>query len=496
MDLAPAGTATDGFPSIQRLHLCPKALAFYSLAMGSALAIALGWLTSTLGASPEPARASLDPQALRARTPPDDAWSTLELDPRTYFAPEERLKVGRRAAASRRLALVIIGVDLLWYACFLLTSWAARLRDGCGRVTRRLARRWAGRGTRVGRLAAVPRHLFGEDWAEAWLFAWAYFGLGTAVTLPLALWAESLEQSAGLSSYGAEAWAWDTAKQATIQLVLFSCLVLGIYGLVRRLPRWWWLVLGLPAGLALVLYGLAEPHLTRIYDDVSPLEMSTDPAHRALLPRVRALARAEGVSLARVQVIRASRTTRTLDARLVGLGASRELLLYDTLLAEASPREVEVAVAHELGHEHHRRDLLTYGGGAIALLGLLGLLAVVLRWGGRRRAMRGPGDVATLPVMGFTLWIAFQTLQPALAWRKREHEREADRRALVLTADPEAFVRLQVRLAVRNQQELTPPRWMSVLWSTHPPAGERISAARWYAGWLRQRGYPVPDALR
>lgn len=439
-----------------------------------------------------PGRASLEPGALAARTPPEGAWATLPFDPRAHFEPRERSKVARRAAASRRLALVILGVDLVWYALFLLTPWAARLREACERWAGRLAEHRALCSALPARLAVVPRRLFGADWAGAWLFAWAYFGLGALVTLPLSLWGEALGQAAGLSTYGPAAWAWDAAKQAAIQLLLFSCLVLGLYGLVRRLPRRWWLVLGLPAGLALVLYGLMEPRLSRIYDDVTPLASSSEPAHRALLPRIQALAQAEGVSLSAVQVIRASRTTRSLDAQLVGLGASRELLLHDTLLAEASPREAEVAVAHELGHEHHRQDLLTYGGSALALLALLGLLAAVLRWGGRRRGMRGPGDVATWPLVGFTLWLAFQALQPALAWRKRVHERDADRRALVLTADPEAFLRLQVRLAVRNQQELRPPRWVSLLWSTHPSPAERIASARWYASWLRQRGHPVP----
>lgn len=109
--------------------------------------------------------------------------------------------------------------------------------------------------------------------------------------------------------------------------------------------------------------------------------------------------------------------------------------------------------------------------------------------------MRGPGDVATWPLVGFTLWLALHAIHPALAWRQRAHERAADRRALVLTGDPEAFVRLQTRLAVRNQQELRPPHWISRLWMSHPSPSERIAMARWYASWLRGRGIPVPPPL-
>lgn len=461
--------------------------------MGPLLPFALCCLAAGQPAQ-DTGRASLAPEALRARTPPVEAWSTIAFSTSEYFEETERAGVTRRAKERRRLALVTIGVDIAWYLLFLLSPLGPRLREACLRAAQRLARhRPFSLGTAC-RVASLPRRLFGDDWAGALLFAWAYFGLGALVTLPLALWGESMDQAAGLSNYDGRTWAWDATKQAAIQLVLFSCLLLGLYGLVRRLPRYWWLAIGLPAGLALVGYGLIEPRLTRIYDKVTPLESSQDPAHRALLPRLEALARAEGVSLSSVKVIHASRTTRSLDAQLLGLGATRELLLWDNLLEEASPREVEVAVAHELGHEHQRQDLLTYGGSALGLIVLLWLLSKVLRLAGRRKKMSGPGDVATWPMLGFALFLFFHALQPAIAWRKRAHERQADRRALVLTADPEAFSRLQMRLAVRNQQELRPPRWVYLLWSTHPPPAERMATARWYASWLRQAGYAVPAA--
>ena len=179
--------------------------------------------------------------------------------------------------------------------------------------------------------------------------------------------------------------------------------------------------------------------------------------------------------------------TRTLDAYLVGLGDRRELVLYDTLLARATPAEIEAAVAHELGHEQHRNDVVTYGLAALALAALLGLLAVVLRRVGPRLGFAGPRDVASLPLLAFTIWLVFTLIQPAAAWRSRRQEREADRAALVLTGDPDAFIRLQVRLARQNRSEIRPPGWVTFWLAGHPSPYERIGAARWYRGWLRQR---------
>jgi STE24 endopeptidase len=201
--------------------------------------------------------------------------------------------------------------------------------------------------------------------------------------------------------------------------------------------------------------------------------------------------RARGLELSQIKVIRTSRTSRAMNAYLVGLGKRRELVIYDTLLHRATPAELEVAVAHELGHEQHRNDLRTYGLASVALALLLWLLAVVLRFGGRRLGYDGPGDIRTLPLLAFVLWLVFTLAGPVIGYRSRQQEREADRAALTLTGDPDAFVRLQVRLARQNRADVRPPGWVTFWLATHPSVAERIGTARWYARWLRARGQKV-----
>ncbi len=446
------------------------------------LALVFGLALSSGGApAPGPPTAS----AVRARTPSASAWGVDPVDLGRYLTASEQRAARAHARTSRRLHLVGLGTDLLWYALFLLTPLSWRLRDVCERWAAALAGRWPFRARPFVSVGRVPRRMFGPDWAGAWIFAWVYFALGTAVSLPLALLQEQAAQRAGLSTYGAAGWTWDVVKASLLQLGLFSLLVFGLYGLIRRAPRRWWLLLGLPGALALVGYGLVEPQLPRLYYDAVPL--SKTPRGAALAPRLHRLAHADGVTLKRIRVLRTSRSSHRLGAAVVGLGDERELLLYDSLLAEATPREVEAAVAHELGHEREREDWVTYGAASLALLALLAGLAWILRWGGRRRGMRGAGDVATLPLVGFVIWAVFLALGPLAAWRSRGAERRADRHALTLTGDPEAVIRLQVRLARRNRSEPDPPRWAQLLWGTHPTVRERIGTARWYARWLRDR---------
>ena len=276
---------------------------------------------------------------------------------------------------------------------------------------------------------------------------------------------------------------------------MFGCLVLGLYGLIRRFPRRWWLILAVPAAIALVAYGLVEPHLPRLYYDIKPLAVSEGTREKDIQQRLERVCRAGNVSVSSIKVIHTSRTTRAMNAYLTGLGSRRELILYDTLLNRATPDEIEVVVAHEVGHEKRRNDLLTYGLSAGALLLLLGFLATVLRWGGRfMKLAQGAGSVGTLPLLGFSLWLIFTLVQPVVAWRTRREERAADRTALVLTGNPDAFIRLQVRLARQNRSDIHPPEWVRFWLSSHPSTYERIGRARWYRSWLKRRGVGATPA--
>lgn len=445
-----------------------------------------------LAARSESARAAPAPDtaaAVERRTPPEEAWRVADFDPTRYFRPAELRAWQEYGRSQRRVHLLGFALDLLFYLALVLSPLAPWLLARCTSWATGLgSRRPFARGP-LERLGRIPARIFGPDWHAALLFAFVIFGLGTLLNLPLALWQEWLAQRAELSIYTVPAWTLDTLRSLALQLFLLGCLVFGLYGLIRRFPRRWWLALALPAALALVAYGFLEPSLPRLYHRVVPLEASKQltPAARAeLRTRLDRLLRARGLTLRSVKVIQTSRTSRAMNAYLVGLGRGRELVLYDTLLGEATAEELEAAVAHELGHEHARNDLVTYGLASLALTALLWLLAAVLHRGSRWMGLSGPGHVATLPLLGFTVWLVFALAQPVISWRARSLERRADRIGLALTGNPEAYIRLQVRLARRNRTELSPPAWVRWWLSGHPSVQERIGTAQWYARWLRR----------
>ena len=429
----------------------------------------------------------LTSEAVAARTPPPDSWGHADYNLSSYFGAAELSRWREHRGRHRLVNLITLALDLLLYV-LLLTSLGRRLRVWADRAAGRLGRappaRWP-LAAALGR--ALARAWSGSGWAGAMLFAYIYFALGVAVDLPASLWHELISRQAGLSNYTPWSWTVDLIKSLLAGSLLFSMLVFGVYGLVRRFPMRWWAILALPSGVALVGYGALSPYQTRVYHRVISLtEHAGLHGAEELTRGLQRLARLRGITLEQIKVVQSSRTSKALNAYLDGLGPSRELVLFDTLLSEATPAEVQAVVAHELGHLAHQSTLQVYLLGALGLTLLLWLFSVTLRVGARLLNLTGPGDVGTLPVLGLTALLVFNLALPLSNLRSRRQELAADREALVLTGDPGAFISLQVKLARRNKADVAPSPWTKLWLFSHPPISERIAQALWYRRWLKR----------
>jgi STE24 endopeptidase len=201
-----------------------------------------------------------------------------------------------------------------------------------------------------------------------------------------------------------------------------------------------------------------------------------------------ALAERDGVPVRDVLVADASRRTRAVNAYVSGFGPTRRIVVYDTLLTEATPDEVVGVVAHELGHAKDN-DVLTG-----TLLGALGAAAGVIAlyllgsWTGLLRLAgvgdaggRALGDPRAIGLLLAVAAVAGLVSGPAQALVSRRIEARADAHAMVLTGDPGAFEAMQRRLATVNLSDPDPPSWEYLLSASHPSTVERMAAARAYA---------------
>jgi STE24 endopeptidase len=288
-------------------------------------------------------------------------------------------------------------------------------------------------------------------------------------TLPVAAVSRRRGRAVGLVTQSWGGWAGDVAKSLAIDAVLAGAggglLALG----VQRLgPRWW-----IPGSAAVVGFGVlastaAPVLLDPIFNRFTPLPEGP------LRAQVRELADRAGVHVGEVYEVDASRRTTAANAYVNGLGPTKRVVLYDTLLRDFTPAEVRLVIAHELAHQRFR-DVprgLVY----LALVAPFGVLAVA-RLGERLAPAgheRGPAAVPATALASALLAPAVGAISNQLS---RAVEARADRFAIELTGDPRAQVGFQRRIAVKNVAEPDPPAWVRVVLGTHPTTMQRISQA-------------------
>ena len=314
-------------------------------------------------------------------------------------------------------------------------------------------------------------------WAQVVGFTALVEALTAAVTLPLAFWSGFVrERQWGFSTQRVGGWAADRAKVFAVALVLSSGTFLGLVGAARAFPRAWPIAAALIGGLLVVALGLLAPLVFEpLFNRFEPLD---DPELRGELLAL--AARAE-LPIREVLVADASRRSRKANAYVSGLGPTRRLVLFDTLLARASFAEVGLVLAHELGH-HRARHLAK--GTALAVAGVAAFVTVL--WALLRRpelltAIDAPGGAADPRVVAFVLFLgtALQiSVAPLGAALSRRCEREADRFSLELTQDLATLEATHRSLATANLSDLDPPRPVYLAFFTHPTPVERIEAAR------------------
>lgn len=317
---------------------------------------------------------------------------------------------------------------------------------------------WSGAGT-----ALDPGSL--PWWGRTPAYAAIVVAASAAVQAPLALWSGFIrERRWGFSTQRWPSWAADRAKAVGVNIVLTAAALLGLVGLARALPGWW----AAPAAAAfafaaLLLSFVAPVVLEPLFNRYSRLKDA------ALAGELRTLAERAGVPVRDVLVQDASRRTRKANAYVSGLARTRRVVVSDTLLEQASPAEVRLVVAHELGHRRDRHVLL---GTLLAMVGTVTATLVVWALLGTRVA--DPHQVPLLLLIGLGIGL---TSLPAITAVSRRWERAADRYSLELTGDRAAYETAFRRLARTNLADLDPPRLLYLLLFTHPTPPERLAAA-------------------
>ncbi len=384
------------------------------------------------------AAASAAPAAQSSRARLQDHFTPEDIErSRSYRGPRYALGFGAIAAELLAGAALGLGPGVRW-----LGRWSASASGG----------RW---------------------WLQALILAGAVTVAIALIQLPFGVARFFHDRSYGLVTQPLTGYLLDAAKGLGFQLVLAAITAAGFFGIVRLLPRGWPAV---AAGFAVALTVALVYLLPVVYE---PLFNKFTPVESDVRARVLTIADRAGVTVGEVLVADASRRTTRQNAYVSGLGATKRVVLYDTLLSSSTAAEVDLVVAHELAHVAHR-DVLkgTVIGSAGAALAVLVIWRLV-SWSALRGwiGASGPGDPRWLPFLALLLAVASFVTLPATNWFSRRIEAAADRSAIANTSDPDTAIAVEVNLARSNIADLEPNAFIRWMFYTHPPVLERIQIA-------------------
>jgi len=314
-------------------------------------------------------------------------------------------------------------------------------------------------------------HLIDQAWAAAGLnVLWhgtavilSTMLLTAVVGLPLSLWRTfGIEARFGFNRTTPGLYVADLAKSLILSLLLGGALVLIVLYLMQRAGSLWWLYAWGVWVAFTILMTWAWPAL------IAPL-------FNKLLARC-------GFSSKGIFVMDGSRRSVHGNAYFTGVGRSKRIVFFDTLVERLQVPEVEAVLAHELGHfslHHVRRRLIL---SLLMGLGGLALLGVLTRWPDFYSAFGvAPSAHAALLLFIFVLPAFTFFLTPLAAWWSRKHEFEADEFA-ARHADGRQLAEALVKLYRDNATTLTPDSLHSAFYDSHPPALVRISRLQQLAG--------------
>jgi STE24 endopeptidase len=320
----------------------------------------------------------------------------------------------------------------------------------------------------VGWLAGLHIHII----PQALIFFGVLAAIGGIIGLPFTLYHTFvLEKKYEFSTITWKIWITDLVKSLIVSAILMSIMISAFMAFVSYLPKSWWF-------WAWVFFTLFEIILLWLYPVlIAPLFNKYEPIQDELLKeKITTLLDKAGLKAKGIYQVDAGKRSKHTNAYFTGIGKTKRIVLYDTLLASHSPEEIIAVLAHEIGHwkkKHIVKQLIFMIGISLVLLYLVYLVVGFPILYSAFRIQHTPVYVGLFLVSLYLGAIRF-FLSPVGAAVIRRYEREADGMAFELTGTSQPMVKALKRLAKDNLSNLYPHPLYVWFYYSHPPLIERI----------------------
>jgi STE24 endopeptidase len=310
---------------------------------------------------------------------------------------------------------------------------------------------------------------------------WGEFLVVTTILgFPLTVYEDYIrEHKYGLATQTFGPWLGDQFKALLLGLILGGLVVTLLFGVVRRLPRTWWIWGAVVTIVLMAFIVMISPvYLFPIFNNIKPLDDAR------ITGPILSMAHANGIGVDKVYEVDASRQSTRMSANVSGLGKTMRITLNDNLLKRGSLQEIQSIMGHEMGHyvlHHIAKDMIFF---FVVIVAAFGFLRWSVEWSlarwGERWQIRGITDTAVLPLV-FLLGSSFLfVLTPIFNTHTRTNEGEADMYGLNASRQPDGFAQAAIHLGEYRKMSPTPVE--EFFFFDHPSGRNRIYAAmRWKA---------------
>ena len=394
-------------------------------------------------------------QEVQLSAPADSAQESVAQAARVEQDKEERLRQAVKYQRSKNtLFFIDQGYGILFLVLFLFLGISVFLRRQIEKITRK------------------------RFWVVA-LYTLLFLIIAFIVGLPTSYYGFSLEHKFELSNQTFLQWFGEQLLALLVMAVIVLIAVEGIYLALKKAPRTWWIYVSVVfIGFTVVLVNLAPVLILPLFNVYTPLPEGE------LRERLVNLSHRANVQVEDIFTVDMSKQTKKANAMFTGLGNTKRIVLGDNLVDEFTTDEVEVVIAHEMGHNlmHHIWLGILFS----AIMAATGFLIIHLsgpriisRWR-KRLKIDSMADVASLPLILLIFSLYGLVTMPIFPAVSRHMERQADKFALDMTQNREAFISAMDELAYMNLSDPNPSPVIEFLLYDHPPISKRIKFAQEY----------------